>query len=62
MLHAYIYEHSQRLIDDYPVYEVQAISRIQSQCENMIFVDQSRYNILFKRVIPKGGEPKISYI
>ena len=52
---AYIDAHSQRLIEECPVNIVQPISRLQSQCENMTFSDQSRFNRLFQKVIHKGG-------
>ena len=47
--------HIQISIDEYPVDRVQAISRQQSQCENMNFSDQIRYNKLSQKVINKGG-------
>ena len=37
LLNAYIYAHSQILIDEYPGYRVQAITRLQSQCANITF-------------------------
>ena len=55
LLNAYIYAQNQRLIDAFPGYGEQAISRLQSQCANMIFFDQSRYNIMFQKVVHKGG-------
>ena len=53
LFHAYIDAHSQRLLYKYPGDGVQAISRLQSQCENMTFSEQIRYNILFQQVIHK---------
>ena len=53
LLHAYIDTHSQILIDEYPGDGVQAI--FQSQCANMTFSGQSRYNRLFQKLIHKGG-------
>ena len=41
LLHAYIDTHGQRLIDEYPGDGVQAISRLQSQCANMIFYEKN---------------------
>ena len=61
ILHAYIYAHSQRLIDEYPGDGVQAITRFQSQCENMNFAKQIRYKV-FQKVIHKGGESSIYFI
>ena len=55
LLHAYIYSHSQRLIDEYPGYGLQDITRFQSQCAKMIFSKQIRYNRLFQKLIQKGG-------
>ena len=52
-LRAYIYVHSQILIDEYPGYGVQAIIIFKSPCENMIFAGQSRYNRLFQQVVQK---------
>ena len=60
--YAYIDAHSQILIDEYPGDGVQAISRLQSQCANMKFSDQSRYNRLFNQVIHKGVESEINYV
>ena len=62
LLHAYIDAHSQRLLYEYPGGVVQAITTFQSQCENMNFVDKSRYNRLFRKVLQKGGESEINYI
>ena len=50
---SYIDEHIQILIDEYPVYGVQAIIILQYQCENMTIVDQIIYNRLFQKLIPK---------
>ena len=41
LLHAYIYVHTQRLIDECPVYGVQDISKLQPQYVKMTFDDQS---------------------
>ena len=62
LFHAYIDTLSQILIGEYTGDGVQAISRLQSQCENMTFSDQSSYNRPFKQVIHKGGESEINYI
>ena len=40
--------YSQILIDECPVYWLQAISILQSQCANMKFFDLSIYNIKFR--------------
>ena len=53
ILHAYIYSHSQTLIDEYTGDGLQAISILQYQFANTTFSDQSRYNILFQQVIHK---------
>ena len=42
-LHEYIDVHSQRLIDKYPGYVVQAITILRSQFENMTFSGKIRY-------------------
>ena len=55
LLHTYIDAHSKILIYEYIGDGVQAISRMQSQCANMNFSDQSRYNIMFCQVVQKGG-------
>ena len=60
--YAYIDAHSKILIDLYPGYVVQSISRLKYQCTNMIFSGQSRYNRLFHQVIKKGGDSAINYI
>ena len=62
LLHAYMDEHSQRFIYEYPGDGVQTITIFQYQCANMIFSDQSRYDRLFKKGIHKGGESEINYI
>ena len=62
LFHACIDSHIQRLIEKYPGYGVQSITRMQYQCTNMIFSDKSRYNVLFQQVAHKGGESEINYI
>ena len=59
---AYIYSNSQRLIDEYPVNGVQAISRLKYQCANMNFADQIIYNRRFQKVIHKVRDSEINYI
>ena len=41
LLHAYIDVHTQRLIDEYPGYGLQAIQILQSQCANMTFSERA---------------------
>ena len=53
LLHAYTDVHIQRLIDKYPGDGVKAITRLQSQCENMNFASKSRYNRQFQQVVHK---------
>ena len=62
LLQAYIDAHTQKFIDECPGDGVQDISRFQSQCANMKFSDQNRYNIMFKKVVHKGEESAINYI
>ena len=62
LLHVYIDAHSQMLIDEYPRGCLQAITILQSQCENMNFSDKSRYNWLFHKVVHQGGGSEINYI
>ena len=62
LLNAYIYSNIKILIYEYPGDGVQSISRLQYQCANMAFSDQSRYSRLFQRVISKGRESEINYI
>ena len=62
LLNAYIYAQNQRLIDAFPGYGEQAISRLQSQCANMKISDQIRYNRLYQKVVHKGGNSEINYI
>ena len=57
---AYIDASSKILIDKIPGDGVQAISRLKSQCANMTFDDQSRYNRLFQKSIHKVGESEIN--
>ena len=59
---AYIDAHSQISIDECPGDGVQAIPILQSQCSNIIFSGQSKYNRLFHKVIHKGGKLEINYI
>ena len=61
-LHACKDAPSQRLIYQYPVYGLESISGLKSQCENMTFSDQSIYNSLFWKVVHKGRESEIKYI
>ena len=56
LLHTYIDAHSQRSIDEYLGYGVQAISRLKYQCANMTLSGKMRYNRLFQQVLSKGGE------
>ena len=62
LLHAYIDAHSQILIDECPLYGVQEIPRLQSQCSNMKFSYQSRYNRLSQHVVHGGWDSSINYI
>ena len=62
LLHEYIDENSKILTNECPGYGLQKISRLKSQCENMNFSEQIRYNRLFKQVVNKGGESAINYI
>ena len=62
LLHSHEDSHSQRLIDKFPGDIVQDILRFQSQCANMTFADQIRYNIMFHQVLHKGGYSAIKYI
>ena len=47
LLHAYIDTSIQIIIDEYPGDRVQAITRLQSQCENINLFYKRIYNILF---------------
>ena len=62
LLYAYIDEHSQRLTDECTGYVVKYISRLQSQCVNITFDDQIRYNRMFNQVVHKRGESLINLI
>ena len=61
-MHAYIYAHSQILIYEFPGDGLHDISRLQSQCSDMTFPDQIRYNTMFQQVVHKGGGSEINYI
>ena len=61
-MHAYIDAHNQILIDECTVYEVKDISGLKTQYENMTFSYQRIYNIIFQKVVHKGGESEINYI
>ena len=61
-MHAYIDAHNQILFDEYPGDGVKAIKILKSQCANMTFSNQGRYNRLFQQVIYKGGDSDINYI
>ena len=50
------------LIDECTGDGVQDISIFKSQCENMTFSDQIRYNRMFQKAVRKGGESEINYI
>ena len=58
----YIHAHSLTLIEECPGYGVKVISRWQYQCANIKISDQSKYNIIFKKVVHKRGESEINYI
>ena len=60
-MHAYIDVDGQRLTEIFPGYRVPATSRLQSQCANTTFADQSRYNRLFQKVMHKQGEQAINH-
>ena len=62
ILHACIYAHIQRLIDEYTGYLAQAITRFKYQCANMNVSDNRRYKRLLQQVVHKGGESKTNYI
>ena len=62
LLRAYIDAHSQRIMYEYPENGVQDISGLQFQCSNMTFPDQIRYNIMFQKVVHRGGESEFNYI
>ena len=47
--------HSRIFITELPGYDVKFISKLQSHCANMTFVDKSRYDRLFQKVTQKGG-------
>ena len=55
-MHAYIDAHSQKLIDECPEDGLQAISILQSQCENMTSAEQTIYNRMFQQMMHKEGE------
>ena len=61
LLHLYIDTHSQISIDECQGDGVQAILIFQSQCANMTFDDQIRYNRLFQKVAHKRGESSTNY-
>ena len=60
--HAYIDSHSQILVDEYTGDVVQAIQKLQSQCEKITLDDQIRYNRLFQQVVHKEDYSAINYI
>ena len=62
LLYEYIDTYSQRLIDEYPGYGLQAIKRLQYQCKNTTFSEKIIYNRMFQQVIHKWGESEINYI
>ena len=62
LFHAYIDSHSQILNDKYPGDEVEEITRLQSQFENMTSYEQSIYSRLYQKVINKVGESVINCI
>ena len=62
LLNAYIYDHSQILIDECPGDGLQSISIFKYQCAKMNFSNQSIYNRTFQKVLHKGGASEINYI
>ena len=61
-MHAYIYANSQISTDEFLGYGVQYISIFQSQCANMKFSDQRKYNRMFQPVVHKEEKSAIKYI
>ena len=61
-MHVYIDVRIQILIYECTGYGVQDISILKHQCENMTFTDQSRYNIMFQKVVHKEGKSEINYM
>ena len=62
ILHAKIYVHIRRLINEFPGYGVKCIAKIQSNCANISFSGKSRYDRIFQQVTHKGGESAMKYI
>ena len=62
ILYSNIDVHSRRLIYEFPGYGVKCISKIQSHCANMTFVDKSRYGRFFQQGTNKGGGSALKYI
>ena len=55
ILHENIDVHSRRLIDEYPIYGLKCISKLQSHCASMTVSDKIRYDIFSQKVTHKGG-------
>ena len=51
LYHAYIDAHIQIIIDECTGYGVQDVSILKLQCAFTIFSDQSRYNIIYQKVV-----------
>ena len=62
LLHANIYVHIRRLIDEFPKDGIKCIEKLQSHRANMTFADKNRYERTFKQVTQKGGESAINDI
>ena len=62
LLFVYMDAHIQCLFDEYPQYVLQTITILKSQCANMTFSIQIRYNIMFHQVVHKRGELEINCI
>ena len=55
ILHTNIDVRSRRLISEFPVDGVKCISKLQSNCANMIFSDKIRYDRSFQKVTHERG-------
>ena len=61
-MHANIYVHIRRLISEFPIDGINCITKLQSHCANMTFVDKSSYDRNFQQVTHKGVKSSMNYI
>ena len=61
-MHANIDVHRRKLIAEFPGDEIKFIEKLQWNCANMNFSENSRYDRIFQKVTHKRGDSEMNYI